>query len=193
MSGQAADRAARFRAERTPWERPALNPAFVAWRASGLLAPCRILLPGAGRGGEPLALARDGFDVTVVETAPRAVAVQQVRMQSFGLDAAIHQADPVAWSAEAPFDAVYDQACFCALAPAQRAGYAARLHGWLRPCGTLFVLLTQTGAAGGPPYDCPPDAMRPIFAAGWSWAAPHPASLPPSLAKGEIPVVIHRD
>ncbi len=192
MSGS-AERAARFRAERSPWERPALNPAFVAWRASGRLAPCRILLPGAGRGGEPLALARDGFDVTVVDPVPRAVAVQRVRMQSFGLAAEIHQADPMGWSPAAPFDVVYDHVCLAALPPAQREGYAARLLAWLRPGGALFVLLPQTGAAGGPPFDCPPDAMRKLFAAGWSWPDNLPANVPHSLAKGEIPVVIHRD
>jgi len=38
----------RFQANRTPWERGEINPAFRAWRASGPLTPCRILVPGAG-------------------------------------------------------------------------------------------------------------------------------------------------
>ena len=41
------------------------------------LAPCRILVPGSGRSLEPLALAEAGFDVTVVDAAPSAVATQR--------------------------------------------------------------------------------------------------------------------
>ncbi|MEJ1978926.1 MAG: class I SAM-dependent methyltransferase [Acetobacteraceae bacterium] len=68
-----------------------------------MLAPCRILLPGAGRSGEPLALARDGFDVTIVDSAPSPVAVQRVRMQAAGLAADVREADLLAWTPDAPF------------------------------------------------------------------------------------------
>jgi methyl halide transferase len=194
MSGPtlSADWESRFRAERTPWERPTLNPAFVAWRAAGTLAPCRVLLPGAGRSGEPLALARDGFDVTIVDSAPSALAVQRVRMQAAGLAADIHEADLLEWSPSAVFDAVYDQTCLCALPPAIWAAYVARLHSWLRPGGALFILFMQTGKEGGPPFDCPPDAMRALFGAGWSWPDTLPPVVPHSLAEGEIPVVLRR-
>jgi methyl halide transferase len=195
MSGRslAADWEARFRAERTPWERPTLHPAFLSWRAAGTLAPCRILLPGAGRSGEPLVLARDGFDVTVVDSAPSALAVQRVRLQAAGLAGHVHEADLLAWSPDSPFDAIYDQTCLCALPPAVWGSYAARLHAWLRPGGALFILLMQTGTADGPPFDCPPDAMRALFAAGWSWPQELAEMVPHSLGKGEIPVVIRRD
>jgi hypothetical protein len=194
MSGAAAgfNWEARFRAERTPWERPTLNAAFVTWRQEGILAPCRILIPGAGRSGEPLALCQDGFDVTVVDSAPSAVAVQRVRIHAAGLSARIHEADLLNWSPKEPFDAVYDQTCLCALPPAIWAAYAARLHGWLRPGGALFLLAMQTGQEGGPPFDCPPDAMRALFAAGWEWPDVLPPLVPHSLAQGEIPIVLRR-
>ena len=194
MSGGrvAADWEARFQAERTPWERPTLNPAFTRWRQSGALAPCRILLPGAGRSGEPLALALAGFDVTVVDCAPTAVAVQRARMAAAAVTAEIVEADLLAWSPERPFDAVYDQTCLCALPPDALGDYAARLHQWLRPGGRLFVLLMQTGEPGGPPFDCPPDAMRTLFGAGWNW----PDRLGDAIASferyREIPVTLQR-
>ena len=194
MSGPttALDWEARFRAERTPWERPSLNPAFVGWRASGALAPCRILLPGAGRSGEPLALARTGFDITVVDLATTATDVQRVRLQAAGLPGTVVTADLLAWEPVRPFDAVYDQTCCCALPPATLPDYAARLHRWLRPGGKLFILFMQTGKEGGPPFDCPAERMRTLFAQGWSW----PEQTEPAIAHGagshEVPVVLTR-
>ncbi len=171
MSGRstALDWEARFRAERTPWERPTLNPAFTRWRQAGTLSPCRILVPGAGRSGEPMALAAAGFDVTVVDSAPTAVAVQRARAEAAGVAPAIEEADLLAWSPEQPFDVIYDQTCLCALPPDLLGEYAARLHGWLRPGGSLFVLFMQTGRSGGPPFHCGVEAMRALFAAGWEW------------------------
>jgi SAM-dependent methyltransferase len=194
MSGRsmALDWEAHFRAERTPWERPTPNPAFLAWRESGALAPCRILLPGAGRSGEPLALAQAGFDVTVVDAAPSAIAVQQVRFQSAGLRAALIEADLLTWPAPELFDAVYDQTCLCALPPEVLPEYAANLHRWLRPGGALFVLLMQTGKPGGPPFDCPPDAMRVLLGVGWQWPDQLGEPVTSFGHTHEIPVILRR-
>lgn len=183
---------ARFRAERTPWERPSLNPAFVKWRREGLLSPCRVLIPGAGRSGEPVALCQDGFDVTVVDSAPSAIAVQRVRLHAASLSADIYEADLLTWSPNAPFDAVYDQTCLCALDPADWPTYAAQLSRWLRPGGALFLLAMQTGRQGGPPFDCPPDAMRALFHTGWEWPDILPGRVPHNAAWGEIPILLRR-
>ncbi len=200
MSGRTAalDWDAMFRAQRTPWERPSLNPAFVTWRATGALSPCRILLPGAGRSGEPLALARDGFDVTVVDLAETAVEVQRVRLQAAALRATVEQADLLDWRAAEPFDAIYDQTCLCALPPAILPDYVAKLHQWLRPGGRLFVLFMQTGKQGGPPYDCPIGPMAALFAHGWIWpndvAHPmvHGMTTAPGMTTSEVPTILTR-
>ena len=183
---------ARFRAERTPWERPTLNAAFMTWRRDGALTPCRILVPGAGRSGEPLALAQDGFDVTVVDSAPSAVAVQLVRFHAAALTARVQEADLLTWTPTAPFDAIYDQTCLCALPPALWPDYAARLQAWLKPGGHLFLLAMQTGRDDGPPYDCSIERMRALFAEGWDWPDLLPALVPHSLGQGEIPVMLRR-
>ena len=183
---------AHFVAQRTPWERPTLNAAFLTWRREGALSPCRILVPGAGRSGEPLALCQDGFDVTVVDSAPTAIAVQRVRLQTARLSAHIHEGDLLEWSPPDQFDAVYDQTCLCALPPALWPAYAARLHAWLRPGGTLFLLAMQTRRPRGPPHDCPPDAMRALFAAGWAWPERLPDPVPHSAGQEEIPIMLRR-
>jgi hypothetical protein len=191
-AAQSVNWEARFRAERTPWERPTLNAAFVTWRRDGALQPCRILVPGAGRSGEPLALAQDGFDVTVVDSAPLAVAVQLVRFHAAAQVAKIHEADLLAWSPPAPFDAIYDQTCLCALPQAVWPAYAARLHDWLNPGGRLFLLAMQTGKPGGPPFDCPVETMRALFGAGWIWPGSLPPLVPHGVALGEIPIMLQR-
>jgi len=191
---QAIDWEARFREGTTRWERPALHPAFVDWQESGALAPCRILVPGAGRSTEPLALAEAGFAVTALDAAPTAVATQRARLERVHLQARVELADLFAWQPPEPFDAVYDQACLCALPPRLRPDYVARLHAWLRPGGRLFILFMQTGKPDGPPFDCPVATMRPLFdAMHWDWPAALSATLPhPSAVGTEQPAVLAR-
>jgi protein-L-isoaspartate O-methyltransferase len=173
---QALDWEARFGGGNTPWERPEYNPAFLAWRASAVLMPCRILVPGAGRSAEPAALAEAGFAVTVVDGAPSAVAFQRGRLAAFG--AQVVHADLFAWEPAEPFDAIYDQTCLCALPPPAWRDYAARLETWLRPGGLLAILFMQTGQAGGPPFNCDLATMRGLFALErWTWPEALPAQV----------------
>jgi hypothetical protein len=190
---QAVDWESRYRDGTTGWERQALNPAFLAWRASDELAPCRILVPGGGRSLEPLALAEADFSVTVVDAAPSAVAVQQARLERRDASAHAVLADLFAWEPDAPFDAIYDQTCLCALPPALWPDYASRLRRWLRPDGTLFVLFMQTDAAGGPPFHCAIDAMRRLFAPpGWTWPEALPKLVHHPSGRSEQPAILRR-
>lgn len=192
MSGtQAIDWECRYRDGTTGWERPGLNPAFLAWREAGVLAPCRILVPGGGRSVEPVALAEAGFDVTVVDAAASAVAAQRARLERLHVPARVEQADLFAWNPDAPFDAIYDQTCLCALPPATWPQYAARLRRWLRPGGAYFVLFMQTGVAGGPPFHCDMDDMRILFpATQWGWPDVLPAPVAHSPGRVEQPAVL---
>ena len=191
---QAIDWEGRFREGTTRWERPALHPAFIEWQKNGALAPCRILVPGAGRSTEPLALADAGFDVTVVDASPTAVATQRARLERMHLQVRVELADLFTWQPPTPFDAVYDQACLCALPPALWPDYAARLRSWLQPGGRLFILFMQTGKPGGPPFHCEVTAMRTLFdATQWDWPEAVPEAMPhPSGIGAEHPVVLAR-
>jgi hypothetical protein len=184
---------ARYRDGATGWERPGLNPAFLAWRNSGELAPCRILVPGAGRSTEPLALAEAGFDVTVIDMAESAVAAQRARLERVQVNARVELANLLRWEPSAPFDAVYDQTCLCALPPSAWPRYEACLGRWIRPGGTLFALFMQTHSAGGPPFNCDLRDMRRLFSATeWDW----PDTMPPPVAhpsgRSEQPAVLRR-
>lgn len=190
---QAIDWESRYQAGATGWERAGPNPAFLSWRASGALAPCRILVPGAGRSHEPLALAEAGFDVTVLDIAPSAAAAQAARLAPFGARARVVSGDLFAHAPVAPYDAIYDQTCLCALPPARLSEYVALLARWLRPGGRLFALFMQTGEPGGPPFDCALPVMRDLFASPlWSWPATLEAAVPHGPGRIEQPAVLIR-
>lgn len=181
---------ARYQEGRTGWERGRPNPAFLAWRSDGTLAPCRILVPGAGRSPEPAMLAEAGFDVTVLDAAESAVAFQTAALGERGR---VVRTDLFAWAPDRPFDAIYDQTCLCALPPETWASYEARLRAWLRPGGRYFALFMQSRREGGPPWNCPVPAMRALFPqARWNWPVTLPALVPHSPDLGEQPAILER-
>ncbi len=187
---QIPDWEAKYQAGTTGWERSGMHPAFVTWRASGELAPCRILIPGAGRSLEPSELAKAGFNVTVLDLAPSAVAVQRERLGSSGQ---VVFSDLFAWEPDSPFDAIYDQTCLCALPPSLHAGYEERVARWLRPGGALFALFMQWNQEGGPPFDCPIPRMRELFAPErWQWPAALPDRVKHPSLREEQPAVLRR-
>lgn len=174
---------ARYDEGRTGWDRGGPSPWLDACVREGSLAPCRILVPGCGRGHEVVALARAGFDVTGVDFAPAAVAAVRRRLADEGLAARIVEGDVFAFEPGAKFAAVYEQTCLCALPPARWEEYERRLADWIAPGGVLAVAFMQTDAPQGPPFACRPGAMRSLFAGGrWEWPAEltpidHPAGL----------------
>ncbi|MCW3475249.1 TPMT family class I SAM-dependent methyltransferase [Limobrevibacterium gyesilva] len=195
VATQATDWERRYREGATGWERPGINPAFIAWRSDGTLTPCRILVPGCGRSVEPLLLAEAGFDVTVVDSAPSAIAAQQGRLSGLHVRAHVELGDLFAWEAPAPFDAVYDQTCLGALAPDLWPAYTGRLQRWLRPSGRLFAMFMQIGreTAGLPFHHCDLASMRTLFGdTAWQWPPSLPAQVPHPSGFTEQPVVLTR-
>lgn len=162
----------RYAAGTTGWDRGQASPALEAWLRSGALTPCRILVPGCGRGHEVVALARAGFRVTGLDYASAAVETLRARLAEDGLGAEVVDADILAWEPTAQFEAVYEQTCLCALPPERWEDYEQRLASWLVPGGSLAAAFMQTDASAGPPFACAPGAMRRLFAAErWDWPA----------------------
>ncbi|MBF0416310.1 MAG: methyltransferase domain-containing protein [Magnetococcales bacterium] len=165
----------RYRSGQTGWDRGTASPALLSWLEKGQLQPCRILIPGCGRGHEVTLLAQRGFHVTAVDIAPAAVLSLRTLLARQESNAIVHQADLLTWEPEAPFAAIYEQTSLCALPPEVWTDYAARLWRWLQPGGHLFALFMQTGRAGGPPFHCAIDAMEALFAAShWQWPSQPP-------------------
>jgi SAM-dependent methyltransferase len=142
-----------------------------------------------------VALAQAGMVVTGLDYTPAAVAeaeghLRQALTVAPGLapaQARIEQANVLMHQPNQPYDAVHEQTCLCALHPDHWTAYAAQLHRWLRPGGTLHALFMQApraaalqeGRIEGPPYHCDINAMRALFPdALWVWPAPPYASEP---------------
>ncbi len=178
-----ADWEERYLAGRTAWDRGEASPALRAWLAVGAVPKGRVLVPGCGNGHEVLELARQGCEVTAVDIAAQPVASLRAQLAAAGLAAEVVQDDLLSWQPDAPFDAIYEQTCLCALDPVHRKAYELRLATWLRPHGTLFALFMQTEDEDGPPFACPVDDMRGLFEAErWLWPdefgrIPHPNGL----------------
>jgi cyclopropane fatty-acyl-phospholipid synthase-like methyltransferase len=140
------------------------------WLESGTLQPCRILVPGCGRGHEVIALAEAGFDVTAVDFADDAVASLNKNLDLKQLSAMVVQSDLFAFEPTQPFDAVFEQTTLCAIDPSQWQAYAQLLTCWLRPGGTLMALFMQSDKPDGPPFTCDLQSMKQLFlTTDWTW------------------------
>ncbi|WP_421887293.1 methyltransferase domain-containing protein [Methylibium sp.] len=191
----------RFDTGQLPWDRGAPSPQLQVWLGDGSLVPGRIAVPGCGSGHEVVPLARGGFSVTAIDYAPGAVRLTQARLAAAGLVAEVVQADVLAWEPDAPFDAIYEQTCLCALHPDHWVAYAARLHAWLRPGGTLALLAMQAlregaaqGLIEGPPYHVDMNALRAVLPADrWAWPRPPYRRVPhPANGWAELAIVLTR-
>ena len=171
----------KYHAGETGWDRGGASPALTAWLDE--LKPCRILIPGCGRGHEVIELARRGFAVTGIDIATPAIEHLQTELAREGLTATLIHGD--LFEAElSPFDAIYEQTCLCAMPPARWPDYEQWLFHHLRPGGVLLAQFMQTGAEGGPPFHCELSEMKTLFdAPRWQWpesageTVPHPSGL----------------
>lgn len=160
----------RYDAGKTGWDRGRPNPMLKQWIDADVLRPCKILVPGCGRGHEVIALAEAGFDVTAIDFADAAVESLSVELKRRDLRANVIQSDVFAFCQSQSFDAVYEQTSLCAIHPSQWQTYQQLLACWLRAEGMLFALFMQSDAPEGPPYSCPPRAMRELFSMPtWHW------------------------
>lgn len=193
----------RFESRQTPWDRGASSPQLADWIDSGALAPCTILVPGCGSGYEVAELARRGFEVLGLDYAPAAVERTRERLAALGPTAAAAaavQADALDWQPDAPFDAIYEQTCLCALHPDHWVRYGQQLHRWLKPGGRLFALFAQVpkpgaaqGLVEGPPYHCDIHGVRALLPSDrWRWPRPPYSRVEHPMGLAELAVILER-
>ncbi len=191
----------RFASRRTPWDRGDVNPALEPLIAKGIFAAgALVLVPGCGAGHEVARLAAAGCRVLAVDYAAGAVALTRERLARAGLDAQVIEADLLEWTPPEPVDAIWDQACLCALHPDRWTAYATRLADWTSPGGTLVLLAVQAERDGrrqgfieGPPYHCDVNAMRALFASSaWQWPKPPYECVAHPSGFGELQLLLTR-
>ena len=145
--------------------------------------PCRIAVPGCGKGWEVAELAGRGFDTVGIDYTVGAIQETQSRLTQAALTADLVQADVLTYTPDQRFDAVYEQTCLCALDPDHWFVYAEQLARWIRPGGNLYILFMQVERPGareglkqGPPFHCDITAMHALFNSQyWQWPEARPS------------------
>jgi len=174
----------KYRNQETGWDRGDFSPALTAWLKQ--VQPCRILIPGCGRGHEVLELARRGFAVTAIDIAAPAVKHLQAELDSKELTATLIHADLFELTLE-PFDAIYEQTCLCAMPPVQWPDYEGWLYAHLKSGGKLLAQFMQTDAEAGPPFHCEIAEMEKLFSPSrWQWAESEDAIVPHPAGHSEV-------
>ncbi len=176
----------RFRQGFMPWDQTGVPAAFAAFAAR--TTPRPVLIPGCGSAYEAGWLAHRGWTVRAIDFSADAVAA--ARSQLGPQAALVEQADFFTY--RAPFVPVwiYERAFLCALPPARRTDYAARMAELLAPGGLLAGFFYFGDSPKGPPFgmsraeleallsasfelveDLPVTDSLPIFAGRERWMA----------------------
>ena len=123
----------------------------------------RILIPGCGNTYEADYLLKQGFtDVTVIDIAPALVAQLKEKYKD---NPSIKIILGDFFKYEGEYDLILEQTFFCALDPALRNNYVAKMPELLAPNGKLVgVLFNRRFEEQGPPFGGTKDEYEPMFA-----------------------------
>ncbi|CAN0132032.1 unnamed protein product, partial [Discosporangium mesarthrocarpum] len=128
------------------WDTGEVSPALEDLLQKGVLPKGRALVPGCGRGYEPVALGRYGYDTVGLDLSPTGIAEAQKLLEEEGpLQGKVEfrAGDFFQFSAakEGKFDFILDYTFLCALNPAVREDWADRIVSLLAPEGELVTLI----------------------------------------------------
>lgn len=160
-----SDWSARYAASDTPWDNGAPHPELSLRLQDGRLAPphegAKVLVPGAGRAHDAIALARRGWEVTAVDIVESLAPEVAPQLEKLGGRFVVGDALEVDDSHG--FDLIWDHTFFCAIQPEDRPRWGALAGRLLRPGGVYAALVFPIGRpleAGGPPYGMDCDALH---------------------------------
>ncbi len=185
----------RYQAHNTGWDRGEVSLNLIQWLESGVLKPCRIMIPGCGNGYEVLTLAKQGFEVVAIDIAPTPVKNLRKALADAGLTAEVIESDFFDLDfRDKPFDAIYEQTCLCALSPELWQKFETWLYDSLKINGELFSQFMQTYREGGPPFHCDMEDMRQLFdKQHWKWVNCNESQIMTVLNnKMEIPCLLRK-
>mgnify|MGYP002637310200 CR=1 FL=1 len=140
-----------------PWDQDQAAPPLVRGvDALTVPAGARVFVPGCGLGHEALFLAAQGYAVTAVDFAAKAVAGLRLRAAKAGLCLDVVQADlfELPTVMDDSFDLLVEHTCFCAIPLDRRADYVQVAARVLRPGASLLGLFFEVDGAPeeGPPF-----------------------------------------
>lgn len=177
-----------YRTGDTRFDKGRVAPPIARMARDGDLPRGRILVPGAGRGHDALALAQLGFMTTAVDLAPEACEAAVAEARTLGVPLEVRCEDALVETLRArrgQFDAIVEHTFFCAIDPALRPEYVEACADLLRPGGVLAGLFFVLGRPGGPPFDVTETEIRGLFGTRFALERlrPAPDSFPERLGR----------
>ncbi|MBU3680898.1 MAG: methyltransferase [Flavobacterium sp.] len=152
---------AQYQAQQTGWDLGCCSPAFQALVNRIENKNAALLIPGCGSSYETEYLLSQGFtNITLLDIAPTLVNNLQVKFAKF------HQVNVVLgdfFAHQNQYDYILEQTFFCALPPALRVQYVAKMHELLKPNGQLMGLLFDTTFEVSPPFGGSKDEYISLF------------------------------
>ena len=156
----------------TPWDIGRPQPAVQLLVAYGAIRG-RVLDPGTGPGHNAILYARNGFQVTGVDSSPAAIARAELNAEHAGVDVdfRIDDVTTLGGLEDAQFDTVVDSAVYHVFADdeAAQASYATALHRVTKPGARLFMFeFGRFNLNGIPGEGLPEDNFDKVLTpAGW--------------------------
>lgn len=124
--------------------------------------PIRILIPGAGNAYEARYLSDKGFtNITVLDIS--AVVINRLQAQLSEQYPAIQLVTGDFFAHSGTYDLILEQTFFCALDPALRQKYVAKMHSLLSGNGKLVGLLFNRDFENSPPFGGNTGEYRQLF------------------------------
>lgn len=122
-----------------------------------------ILIPGCGNSYEAEYMLEKGFtNVTLVDISPTLTAALKTRLNRYlGKQLEIITSD--FFNITGQYDLILEQTFFCALDPSLRKRYVEKMHGLLKPGGTLAGVLFSRDFEGGPPFGGSKEEYEDLF------------------------------
>ncbi len=147
----------------TPWDRGEPSPALVDFFERHEITG-RVLVPGCGVGHDVAFLVSRGLDAVGLDIAPTAIERAKARYPELAERFVLGDL----FELKAPFDAVVEHTCLCALPPEWREKYREAVVGLLKPGGRLigvfFINPEMDEGETGPPFGISEAELKALLA-----------------------------
>lgn len=160
----------RYNAGDTPWDLSGPTPEFRRILDSGRLPKKgRVLVPGGGRGHDAILFAERGYEVDLVDFAPRALEAALIEASKQKATVFAYLQDFFALPSlpyhAASYDIFLEYTFFCAIDPSLRERYVKAAAALLKPGGWLMGLFFPLSTdKPGPPFVVSEEEVRRLFA-----------------------------
>lgn len=143
-----------YRSGSPPWETGEVASELVRVLDERLIEPCSTIELGCGTGADAVHLAKQGFEVTGVDSSPLAIEQARHRARSAGVPVRFVLDDVFDFAQTAgQFDLIYDAGFYHSIRGVDLSRFLDMLWRITRP-GSLYLALignTEEEAEGGPP------------------------------------------